>query len=403
MADLGQLSFAPIVPEYEESNENIDDLAPLAGKAVSQAVVSGTDWTTETVITQINKGNIQLNPRFQRRDAWDTRRKSRFIESLILGLPIPQLVLAESKDRKGSYIVIDGKQRLLSIRQFAAEPNDVVYTRLRLSGLLIRPELVRKSLHDLKKDPELQNDLSAFENQPIRTVVIKNWPDENFLYHVFLRLNTGSVPLSPQELRQALHPGPFVTYADEASGASKGLRHLLKLRKPDFRMRDVELLIRFIAFSLYLSEYNGDLKSFLDATCKRLNAEWPSMQPIVVHATSDLEAGYTVARTVFGNSNVFRKWAGDKYERQLNRAIFDIMMYYFRQPAVRAAVLDAPEAVEGAFKTLCASSSEFLASIERTTKSLDATASRLNLWGHALRDTIGTEFHIPALIGDRIR
>lgn len=88
----------------------------LNSATVSQAVVSATDWTTETIINQNNKGNIALIRNFSGRDAWDAHRKSRFIESLILGLPVPQLVLAASHERKGAYIVIDGKQRLLSYK-----------------------------------------------------------------------------------------------------------------------------------------------------------------------------------------------------------------------------------------------------------------------------------------------
>lgn len=83
-------------------------------------MVTSTDWTTETILNQLARGNIQLNPRFQRREAWTQVRKSRFIESLFLGLPIPQLVLAEQRGRRGAYLVIDGKQRLLALRQFAA-------------------------------------------------------------------------------------------------------------------------------------------------------------------------------------------------------------------------------------------------------------------------------------------
>ncbi|MGN6930399.1 DUF262 domain-containing protein, partial [Neisseria sp. P0015.S010] len=85
------------------------------------------DWTTETIIRQIEKGNIILNPDFQRRDAWNKKKKSQFIESLILGLPIPQIVLAESKDQKGKYIVLDGKQRLLSLRQFTIPKSSLDY------------------------------------------------------------------------------------------------------------------------------------------------------------------------------------------------------------------------------------------------------------------------------------
>ncbi|MFM5890715.1 MAG: DUF262 domain-containing protein, partial [Dolichospermum sp.] len=71
-----------------------------------------------TILDQLIRNNIQLTPRFQRRDAWDITLKSRFIESLILGFPVPQIVLAVNRQEKGKFIVLDGKQRLLTILQF---------------------------------------------------------------------------------------------------------------------------------------------------------------------------------------------------------------------------------------------------------------------------------------------
>jgi len=151
----------------------------------------------------------------------------------------------------------------LSVRQFSSMLDDTSFPQLRLKGLTLRPDLINKSLTELANDPQFYDDLTSFENQPIRTVVIRNWPNESFLYNVFLRLNTGSVPLSTQELRQALHPGVFVDYADETSADSPALRDLLKIKKPDFRMRDVELLVRYFAFKNFLGLYNGDLKGSL--------------------------------------------------------------------------------------------------------------------------------------------
>ena len=93
-----------------EGTETEEDLGSVDPAQFGRAIVSGTDWTADTIISQLAKGNIDLDPTFQRRDAWTQARKSKFIESIILGLPIPQLVLAESQDSKGIFIVIDGKQ-----------------------------------------------------------------------------------------------------------------------------------------------------------------------------------------------------------------------------------------------------------------------------------------------------
>jgi hypothetical protein len=81
----------PMNSDLETESE--EDLASLDTAAFSQAVVFATDWTAETILRQLEKGNISLDPGYQRRDAWRPERKSRFIESLLLGLPIPQIVL----------------------------------------------------------------------------------------------------------------------------------------------------------------------------------------------------------------------------------------------------------------------------------------------------------------------
>ena len=105
--------------EDSQNQESLDDLS-LKLEQLQSAVLWGTDWTAETIVSQIEKGKIDLNPKFQRRDAWDDKRKSTFIESLICGFPIPQIILAEGKTKNDPYIVIDEKQRLISLRRFFA-------------------------------------------------------------------------------------------------------------------------------------------------------------------------------------------------------------------------------------------------------------------------------------------
>jgi hypothetical protein len=383
--------------EDENQLESEEDIGSLDQKSFSNAVLSGNDWTTETIINQINKGNILLNPDFQRRDAWDKVRKSRFIESLILGLPIPQIVLAESKEKKGSYIVLDGKQRLLSIRQFSAEPNDEIYNPLKLNGLKIRDDLNKKNLSDLKGNLEFFEDLSAFENQPIRTVVIKNWPNEDFLYHVFLRLNTGSVPLSPQELRQALHPGPFVSFLDNSSANSIALQDILKLKKPDFRMRDTELLLRYYAFKNFLPEYSGTLKKFLDDSCKTLNKKWPENSNKIIEQLESFEQSHLFIKSVF-KDNKYRKWSGSTYESRFNRAVFDILILSFDNPEVRNKAAGKESQIEDLYKALCNNNKDFMKSIESTTKSLTATQTRFSAWFNSLNNLLGSNLQAPNLI-----
>ena len=208
----------------------------------------------ETIVNQLRRGNINLNPRFQRRNAWNTLRKSLFVKSLILGLPVPQIILAEEKGKKGSFVVIDGKQRLLTLRQFSARPEGDDFEQLRLTGLSDQPELNGLTYGALQQNDQFASKLNNFDNQTIRTVVIRGWKDERYLYSVFLRINTGSVQLSPQELRQALHPGSFSDFIDDVSVDHVGVKRLLKLRDPDFRMRDVELVLRYFAYRNFARE-----------------------------------------------------------------------------------------------------------------------------------------------------
>ena len=208
--------------------ENEEELKVDLGK-FNQAVIWGTDWTTETIARQLEKGNIDLNPSFQRRDAWSEQEKSKLIESLMLGFPVPPIILAENKQKKNSYIVIDGKQRLLSIRRFYSDISEKefkekslqekdVFKQLKLKGLDILEDFNGKTYSQL--EVESTDYINNLDNQSIRTIVIKNWPDEAFLYTVFLRLNTGSKKLSPQELRQALKPGPFLDFLDDETANS---------------------------------------------------------------------------------------------------------------------------------------------------------------------------------------
>ncbi len=357
----------------------------LASNDIGRAVVTATDWTTETILNQLRRGNIELNPRFQRRDAWADDRKSRFIESLFLGLPTPQLVLAERRGTRGSFLVIDGKQRLLSLRRFAAQDGDE-FEPLPLRRLEVRSDLNGETLASLKARDDHADDLNEFDNQTIRTVVVRNWPDEDFLYRVFLRLNTGSVPLSPQELRQALHPGPFVDFADERSEKSQPIREALGIDKPDFRMRDVELLIRYIGFALFLRDYRGNLKAFLDEICERLNSEWSTRETEVRELADALDDAIRTTRGIFGQ-DAFRRYAGDCFEGRFNRAVFDVMVYYFRRPEIANAARSRGPSVVGVFKEISANPA-FSEAVQSTTKTVKATEDRLAIWGDALAATL---------------
>ena len=159
---------------FDEEDETLDDELASNGKPqsvlkeISKIIVAGTDWTTATILDQLVRENIQLNPRFQRRDAWDIIRKSRFIESIFLGFPIPEIVLASHEKTGKKFIVLDGKQRLLTILQFYGR-SETINDSFTLKNLEFRPDLNGCTHQDIKNDPSLNSVLDDLDNQTIRT------------------------------------------------------------------------------------------------------------------------------------------------------------------------------------------------------------------------------------------
>lgn len=375
--------------------EGEDDIDQTVGN-FNQSVIWGTDWTAETINNQLTRGNIDLFPKFQRRDAWSNKAKSKFIESLILGLPIPQIILAEKQNMRGKYIVIDGKQRLLTIRRFFSEDKDDDFKPLRLVGLDILTHLNGKTYKKIKEDIQFSDELNQIENQSIRTTIIKNWPNESFLFTVFLRLNTGSIKLSPQELRQALHPGGFIDFADDFSIGSEGIKKMLNLSKPDYRMRDVEIVIRYFANKYFLKSYEGNLKKAFDNTVKLLNEKWDIDKDKIVADATNLNNAILFSIDLFGGQRqAFSKWIGDTFQNNFNRAIFDIMVYYFSVPAILAESQGKKNEILDSFKELCTNDEDFLSSFEHTTKSMDNTFKRITTWGEALSKILDTQVTVP--------
>lgn len=390
--------------EYVEFDETTDEEFIDAGAErdrLSQAVVSTTDWTSETLLAQLKRGNIQLNPRFQRRDAWSKIRKSRYIESLILGLPVPQIVLAERKDSRGKYIVLDGKQRLLSLLQFEGSAQGKM-NAFSLSGLeVLADPLEGKTYRELSTDLMLSDLNTAFLNQSVRAVIIKNWPDLLFLHLVFLRLNTGSVKLSPQELRQAMFPGDFSDFVDDSARDSTALLRLLQLSEPDFRMRDVELLVRHLAFRNFISDYRGELKIFLDSACEIFNSEWNMRSGELTQQVVDFNDVINSLIEIWGVDEVARRpvQAG---RRPFNRALFDVISYYAVNNVVRQAMLTHRTEVVVGLAQLYENDREFARSIESTTKTIEATYTRFSRWGRILQGIIGVNLPIPQFVNGRI-
>ena len=381
---------------FETDGEENEEELNIDLSKFNQAVIWGTDWTTETMARQLEKGNIDLNPSFQRRDAWSEQEKSRLIESLMLGFPVPPIILAENRQKKNSYLVIDGKQRLLSIRRFYSnvsekefkeknlKENDA-FKQLKLKGLDILKDFNGKTYSQMQvENAEYINNL---DNQSIRTIVIKNWPDEAFLYTVFLRLNTGSKKLSPQELRQALKPGAFLNFLDDETANSTAIKDMLNNKGADPRMKDIELALRFFAFKCFPDKYKGNLKEFLDYTCENLNGNWEAKEYIIRDLFAELEKSIVFLKDLFAPDAAFSRYTDGKCNGRFNRSIYEILTYYFSIKEVRIAVEKKKEEFVNKFVELN-DNQEFVYAVSNTTKDINRVVIRFTKVSKILEDLL---------------
>lgn len=381
---------------FETDGEENEEELNIDLSKFNQAVIWGTDWTTETMARQLEKGNIDLNPSFQRRDAWSEQEKSRLIESLMLGFPVPPIILAENKQKKNSYLVIDGKQRLLSIRRFYSNVSEKefkeknlkekdAFKQLKLKGLDILKDFNGKTYSQMQvENAEYINNL---DNQSIRTIVIKNWPDEAFLYTVFLRLNTGSKKLSLQELRQALKPGAFLNFLDDGTANSTAIKDMLNNKGADPRMKDIELALRFFAFKCFPDKYKGNLKEFLDYTCENLNGNWEAKEYIIRDLFAELEKSIVFLKDLFAPDAAFSRYTDGKCNGRFNRSIYEILTYYFSIKEVRIAVEKKKEEFVNKFVELN-DNQEFVYAVSNTTKDINRVVIRFTKVSKILEDLL---------------
>jgi hypothetical protein len=207
------------------------------------------------------------------------------------------------------------------------------------------------------------------------------------LYSVFYRLNSGSLQLSSQELRKALHGGKLLDYLDDYIRNSQNFKKVFG-EKIDRRMRDVELVLRFVAFERFYEDYKGDLKQFLDKTVIFYNENWDAELSRLNDDLVKFDQALELVFLVFGG-NAFKKWNGEKYERTTNRAVFDVLTRYFVDPNIKKSVTENAPVIVEKFKALCITDQAFKDSIERTTKTPAATNTRYKLWGQQLAGVLG--------------
>jgi len=386
---------------YEEGDlyENFDATEEsgslnLVADDFSQLITAPSDWTIETLYSQIGK-QIDLDPAFQRRGVWNSAAKSSFIESIFLGIPIPQILFSSKQGVKGAFLVLDGKQRLLTIKEFI----DGSYSDgkpFKLKELRVLKELEGLSWQEISNNPDWKYRLL---NETQRTAIIRGWKNEQVLYEIFYRLNSGSVKLSPMELRMSLHPGKFLKFIIRWTENIGALHSLLGRKKPDPRMADVELAIRFLAFNDGNITYRGNLKEFLYTLCIEYNNKFDDQGNfilVVQNKLNELDAAIVTGEQVFGAGLFGRKFINNEYERRFNRAVFDVQVGALSILQVRNYAEQNPEEFKAIFEEV-SGDPEFQRSVETTTKSVTSTRIRFEKFYSLLNQKQNFNLAIPVI------
>lgn len=374
--------------EFDVQCDNQSDSEDLTNINSSNIIVYARDWTIETIYSQISLGNIDLNPKFQRRNAWTDEKRSKLIESIIMGYPVPEIVLAENPEKKRSFIVIDGKQRLLTLAGFINNQKYSYWDKDKLSSLKVCNKLNGTSYDRLDDDTKRE-----FENSSLRCTVITGFSDTQVLYDIFYRLNSGSVSLSTQELRQSLIRGEFADYLIDITNSLQPIHKVMNLDGPDKRLRDIETLLRVFSFGLYPNEYKGNLKRFLDDKMNAININWNEIELKIKQLYCKINLAIELLKEIFGDYTcIGRKFENGSFLSRFNKVIFEVELFYFMH-LDRTILKDKDKFIEN-YKELCSNDSDFRDSIERSTKNLEYYKIRYSKF----QELINNSFEKPLFI-----
>lgn len=242
--------------DFIEASDFIDSIYP-ANYSNEELDIKENHIQVVSLIRKNAQGKIVV-PEFQRNQVWKQQQKSRFIESLILNIPVPPFYI--SQDLEGGMIIVDGLQRSTAIFEFLSDSYQLV-------GLEALPQLNGKSYKDL--DETLK---ARIEDRELLLYILKPTVPMSIVYDIFNRINSNGTPLTRQEIRNCIYIGKATKLLAKLS-ESEMFKKATDNGLPSLRMKDREAILRFFAFSNSnaLIEYKGDLDDFLGRAMRRIN------------------------------------------------------------------------------------------------------------------------------------
>lgn len=352
--------------------------------------------TLYNILQRLKSNLININTDFQRSaNLWSEDKMSSFIESILLGLPLPVFYFSEMERANDNtdgplvfpWEVIDGLQRISSLRRFIMDEKD---------PLILQNLKVLTHLNGKKYDSDFAETWNLYINEVkvVAYVVTKRTP-KSVKYHIFHKINTGGIPLEPQEIRHALYFGKASEFIMKLAGTeTEDPCRFLEATDGSIkttRMLNREFVNRFIAFYWFGYEnFNSEMDTFLNYAMAAINGEKINDKnfPYKTMADEDLveieerfKKAMSMAIFIFGN-DAFRKRAyPEDRRRPINKALFETI-------SVNFAKLEIDEEIK-----LMSKGSEFrekfISLQEKNSYSITTAGSEITSGGGGIKGFVG--------------
>lgn len=282
-----------------------------------------SEYTVELLVVKMATGEFVI-PDYQREYTWDLKRKSRFIESLVMGLPIPFLFFWTMPD--GKLEIVDGSQRLRAIKEYIKDG-------LKLSTLEAIPSLSKTKFSDLSEARQRK-----IKNWSIRGIILNEGADDQARRDMFDRINTGSLVANTAEVRRGALPGLFLDLVIELSKTPlfEELAPVSNKAKNE-RVRE-ELVTRFFAYGDGLDSYNDSPKRFIFDYTKKMNEIFSENQDTIEDYRSRFLKILAFVKNTFPNG--FKKTANANSTPRVRFEAIAIGSYHALKE--HAEIADAP-------------------------------------------------------------
>lgn len=272
-----------------------------------------------------DRGNICLDPDFQRNEVWNTRQKSELIESVVMGIPLPLIYLAETME--GKLVIVDGRQRLTTFFKY-------LNNEFALSGLKIMTELNSCKFQDLEKDEDKKKYAAEIEDFQLVIQIIKYPTPDRVRFDIFDRVNRGGTPLNNQEMRNALYQGPATKLLNELA-ESEAFKDATGHSVSSTHMKDKYIILRALSFYVWnkdllkkkdgeLVVYRSDIEEFLGYSMEYLNWSEDALR------TGLKSLFFRVMRRCYNQlgENAFRIPTDSGRRRPVSMTLFESVFYF---------------------------------------------------------------------------